>query len=118
MTILLLQARSRNTAKLTSFMLPKLEISYLCKKWLIILIHCNCFMANLQFDVPKHSNVGTSRADIPTGFVNPVHEASFDETDLDQRSIVSEATSGVASAMVDSGDDDDDDDTYFTDSKA
>jgi hypothetical protein len=49
------------------------------------------------------------------GFVNPVHEASFNETELDSKSVTSDATSGVASAMVDS---DDEDDGFFKDSKA
>lgn len=64
-----------------------------------------------------HSTPGTSDGSggkTSTGFVNPVHDAGFDETELDRKSVTSDATSGVASAMVDS----DDDDNFFKDSKA
>lgn len=49
-----------------------------------------------------------------SGFVNPVHESNYDETELDRKSVTSDATSGVASAMVDSEEEDD----FFKDSKA
>lgn len=51
---------------------------------------------------------------VDVGFVNPVHDTTFEETNLDRKSVASEATSGVASATVDS----DDDDNFFKDSAA
>lgn len=67
-----------------------------------------------QVDISASGTSEGSSGLTNTGFVNPVHEAGFNETELDSKSVTSDATSGVASAMVDS----DDDDSFFKDSKA
>ncbi|KAL4228624.1 Multiple epidermal growth factor-like domains protein 10 [Mactra antiquata] len=66
------------------------------------------------FDEP-HPNEGNTTSG---GFINPVHEAKFDETEMDQKSVSSSATSGIASAMVDSDEEDQDNNQYFKDSNA
>jgi hypothetical protein len=75
--------------------------------WLL-LSYYSCFQLDIATASAENSGVTS------VGFVNPVHEASLNETELDSKSVTSDATSGVASAMVDS---DDEDDGFFMNSK-